>query len=195
MEKELAAFRGKISQIPPAVSAKKIGGTPAYRLVRQKIAVEMKPVEVEIYLLEILDCAGADLAIRMHSSAGTYVRSIAHDLGQALGCGAFLRTLRRVSAGGFDLNMSRTLDQLTVLAEAGNLSEALIPCADLLPEFPSELVDDTTAGFIRQGRDFRVSPFRPEPDAKFVKAVSYEGDLVAIGEAVLPHLYHPVLVL
>ncbi len=195
MELELASFRGKISQVPPAVSAKKIGGTPAYRLARQNIAVEMKPVDVEIFSLEILDCAGADLTIRVHSSTGTYIRSIAHDLGQVLGCGAFLSRLRRVSAGGFDLSMARTLDQLTALAEAGNLAEALIRCADLLPEFPSELVDDSTAGFIRQGRDFRVSPFRSEPDAKFVKAVSYEGDLVAIGEAVLPHLYHPVLVL
>ncbi|MEO8127292.1 MAG: tRNA pseudouridine(55) synthase TruB [Bryobacteraceae bacterium] len=195
METELASFRGKITQIPPAISAKKIGGTPAYRLARQKITVEMKPVEVEIYLLEMLDCSGADLTIRMHSSTGTYVRSIAHDLGQKLGCGAFLRTLRRVSAGGFDLTMSRTLEELGALADAGNLAEALIPCAELLPEFPRELVDDTTAGFIRQGRDFRVSPFRSEPEAKFVKAVSYGGDLVAIGEAVLPHLYHPVLVL
>lgn len=195
MEVELGSFRGKISQVPPAVSAKKIGGTPAYRLVRQNIPVEMKPVNVEIFSLEILDCIGADLTIRVHSSSGTYIRSIAHDLGQVLGCGAFLSRLRRVSAGGFDLSMARTLDQLGALAEAGNLAEALIPCAALLPEFPSELVDDLTAGFIRQGRDFRVSPFRSEPDAKFVKAVSYEGDLVAIGQAVLPHLYHPVLVL
>lgn len=195
MEVELGSFRGKISQVPPAVSAKKIGGTPAYRLVRQNIPVEMKPVNVEIFSLEILDCIGADLTIRVHSSSGTYIRSIAHDLGQVVGCGAFLSRLRRVSAGGFDLSMARTLDQLGALAEAGNLAEALIPCAALLPEFPSELVDDLTAGFIRQGRDFRVSPFRSEPDAKFVKAVSYEGDLVAIGQAVLPHLYHPVLVL
>ncbi len=195
MERELASFRGKISQVPPAVSAKKIGGTPAYQLARQNIVVEMKPVEVEIYSLEMLDCTGADLTIRVHCSTGTYIRSIAHDLGQVLGCGAFLKLLRRTSAGGFDISMARTLDQLGVLAETGNLTDALIPCADLLPEFPSELVDDSTVTFIRQGRDFRVSPFRPAPDARFVKAVSEEGDLVAIGEAKLPHLYHPVLVL
>jgi tRNA pseudouridine55 synthase len=195
LEVELASFRGKISQVPPAVSAKKIGGTPAYRLARQNIVVEMKPVEVEIYSLEMLDCTGADLAVRVHCAAGTYIRSIAHDLGQALGCGAFLSTLRRTSSGGFDLTMARTLDQLGALAEAGNLAEAVIPCAELLPEFPSEFVDASTVGTIRQGRDFRVSPFRPDPDARFVKAVSHEGDLVAIGEAKLPHLYHPVLVL
>jgi tRNA pseudouridine55 synthase len=195
MEAELASFRGKISQVPPAVSAKKIAGTPAYRLARQNIAVEMKPVEVEIYSLEILDCTGADLTTRVHCSTGTYIRSIAHDLGQVLGCGAFLSRLRRTSSGGFDLSMARTLDQLGALSQGGTLAEALIPCAELLPEFPSELVDESTAGFIRQGRDFRVSPFRPSPESRFVKAVSHEGDLVAIGEAKLPHLYHPVLVL
>jgi tRNA pseudouridine55 synthase len=195
VEQEFKSFRGKIQQVPPAVSAKKIAGTPAYRLARQNIVVEMKPVEVEIYSLEMLECAGADLHIRVHCSTGTYIRSIAHDLGQVLGSGAFLKRLRRISAGGFDLSMARTLDELGELAGAGKLSEAVIPCAELLPEFPSELVDESTVIFIRQGRDFRVSPFRPAPDARFVKAVSHEGDLVAIGEAKLPHLYHPVLVL
>src|SRR6185295_9277322 len=71
VERHLDAFRGKIQQVPPAVSAKKIGGTPAYRLARQNIVVEMKPVEVEIYSLEMLDCAGAELTIRVHCSTGT----------------------------------------------------------------------------------------------------------------------------
>jgi tRNA pseudouridine55 synthase len=71
----------------------------------------------------------------------------------------------------------------------------LIPAAQLLPQFPSEIVDSITAGQIRNGRDFRVSPFQARHGARFVKAVSVKGDLVAIGEARLPHLYHPVLVL
>ena len=88
--------------------------------------------------------------------------------------------------------MARTLDQLAEIAAAGRIAEALIPAASLLPEFPAEYVDDITAGFIRQGRDFRVSPFRALHDAKFVKAVTATGDLVAIGEARLPHVYHPI---
>ncbi len=195
VDSELAKFRGTISQIPPAISAKKIAGTPAYRLARNNIPVEMKAVEVEIFSLEVMDFRTSEFEIRVHCSAGTYIRSIAHDLGQALGCGAFLSRLRRVSVGGFDAGMAHTLDRLGELAQAGNLAEATIPCADLLPEFPSEYVDDFTIGFIRQGRDFRVSPFRALPDSRFVKAVSPQGDLVAIGEAKLPHLYHPVLVL
>ena len=112
-------------------------------------------------------------------------------LGRFLGLGAFLKRLRRTASGGFDLQMSRTLDELAVLSEEGRISEALIPAADLLPEFPSEHVDAATAGFIRQGRDFRVSPFRVAA-VRYVKAVSQEGELLAIGEAKLPNLYHPI---
>jgi tRNA pseudouridine55 synthase len=75
------------------------------------------------------------------------------------------------------------------------LNEALISASNLLPEFPSVIVDDTTAGQVRQGRDFPVSPFRAGPAARYVKAISTGGQLVAIGEAKLPHIYHPVVVL
>jgi tRNA pseudouridine55 synthase len=81
------------------------------------------------------------------------------------------------------------------MAAEGRLEEALVPAAQLLPEFPAEMVDAITVGQIRNGRDFRVSPFRPQPGSRFVKALNAEGDLIAIGEARLPHLYHPVLVL
>ena len=82
-----------------------------------------------------------------------------------------------------------------MLAADQRLSEALIPAAQLLPEFPSEMVDQITAGQIRNGRDFRVSPFQAREGTRYVKAVTPQGELVAIGEARLPHLYHPVLVL
>jgi tRNA pseudouridine55 synthase len=87
------------------------------------------------------------------------------------------------------------LEQLAILAEGGHFDQAVIPAAQLLPEFPAEMVDTLTAGQIRNGRDFRVSPFHVRPSGRFVKAVTPEGQLVAIGEARLPHLYHPVLVL
>ena len=195
VRRELLRFVGKIPQIPPAVSAKKIAGTPAYKLARKNVEFELKPVEVEIYSIDLLGCERADVRIRVHCGAGTYVRTIAHDLGQLLGTGAYLAELRRTEAGGFDLPMARTLEQLAELAAAGSLSESLIPAAQLLPEFPSERVDASTAGFIRQGRDFRISPFRAASGAKYVKAVGEDGELVAIGEVRLPNLYHPVLVL
>ena len=195
LEQHLNAFRGTIMQTPPPVSAKKIGGTRAYKLARQNVAVELPPVQVEVFSIELLRCESPDIDLRVTCSAGTYMRSIAHDLGRRLGCGAFLARLRRTRSGDFTADDAKTLDQLIELSENGRLCEALIPAAKLLPEFPTEVVDALTAGFIRQGRDFRVSPFRNLGGARFVKAVASNGDLIAIGEAQLPHLYHPVLVL
>lgn len=195
IEDLLKQFQGLVSQVPPPVSAKKIQGTPAYKLARRNIQVNLEPVSVEIYSIDLLSCEESEIDIRVHCSTGTYLRSIAHDLGKALGTGAHLKRLRRTASGGFDLQMARNLEQLAELSEEGRIGEALIPAAELLPEFPSELVDAATAGFIRQGRDFRVSPFRPSGSSKYIKAVSQEGELLAIGEAKLPNVYHPVLVL
>ena len=195
LECALRKFRGKFLQTPPPVSAKKVGGTPAYKLARKQIAVELEPVEVNVDVLELRDMNGPVARIAVHCSSGTYVRSIAHDLGQQLGCGAFVDQLRRTGSGEFIEAQSRTLDELTALAASGRLRDALIPAAQLLPDFPNALVDTVTVGNIRQGKDFRLSPFRAQPGAKFVKALSEDGDLIAIGEARLPHLYHPVLVL
>jgi tRNA pseudouridine55 synthase len=190
----LNRFRGILEQVPPPVSAKKIGGTPAYKLVRQNKPVELKPVQVHVYALDLLAVEGAEASVRVHCSSGTYLRSIAHEAGQAMGCGAHLKALRRTAAGDFTLDQARTLEQLAELAAAGNLAQALVPAAKLLPQIPNEPVDLTTAGQIRQGRDFRVSPFRVRTGSKYVKAISPEGDLLAIGEARLPNLYHPILV-
>jgi tRNA pseudouridine55 synthase len=195
LEEAFAPFRGRFDQVPPPVSAKKVGGRPAYKLARNQEAVELKPVPVEVYALEVLLVEGCEAEIRVHCSAGTYLRAIAHEAGQVLGCGAFLKSLRRIASGDFHIDGAHTLDELAALAEQNRLCEALIPTAQLLPEFPSEIVDPITAGQIRNGRDFRVSAFQARHGARFVKAVTARGDLVAIGEARLPHLYHPVLVL
>jgi len=195
LEKSLAPFRGPLSQVPPPVSAKKIGGKPAYELARKNLPVELEPVDVEVYELGILGIDGCEATVRVRCSAGTYLRSIAHEAGQAMGCGAFLKTLRRTASGDFKIEMARTLDALGELSAEGRLQEALIQAAQLLPEFPLEMVDSITAGQIRNGRDFRVSPFQTKKGARFVKAVTAHGELIAIGEARLPHLYHPVLVL
>ena len=195
LETALDAFRGKFLQTPPAVSAKKIGGRKAYELARKHLPVDLKPVDVEVFALEVLSIEGGEAAVRVHCSSGTYLRSIAHDAGQALGCGAHLRSLRRIASGDFTVENARTLEALAKLSEEGRLSEALIPMASLLPQFPSEQVDALTVGQIRNGRAFRVSPFLVRETARYVKAVTAGGELVAIGEARMPHLYHPVLVL
>ena len=195
IEELLTEFRGRIQQVPPPISAKKIAGVPAYKLARKNMEVNLKPVDVEIRELELLACEGNEAEIRVHCTGGTYVRSIAHDLGVRMGCGAHLLNLRRTASGHFQIGMARKLEELQALSSEHRLEEAIIRGAELLPEFPAERVDAITAGQIRQGRDFRISPFRAGAGAPYVKAVGSDGDLIAIGEARLPHVYHPILVL
>jgi tRNA pseudouridine55 synthase len=191
-------FRGTFLQMPPAVSAKKIGGRRAYELARKNLPVELTAVEVTVTSLDILEILDQHrVRIRLRCSAGTYVRSIAHEAGQALGCGAFLQQLCRTASGDFHLDQARTLEELAALSAEDRFQEAVIPAGGLLPQFPIEIVDSITAAQIRQGRNFRVSPFlvRAEAgDANPVKAVTAQGELVAIGAPVLPHVYHPILV-
>jgi tRNA pseudouridine55 synthase len=195
LETALARFRGSFLQTPPPFSAKKVAGTPAYRLARKGTPVELRPVQVQVFGLDLLEFDGPTARIRLRCSAGTYLRGIAHDVGRELGCGAFLTALRRIAAAEFTESQAFTLEALADLARAGSLAEALIPAVRVLPEFPNALVDTVTAGQIRHGKDFRLSPFVERSGSRYVKAVSPEGDLIAIGEAVLPHVYHPILVL
>jgi tRNA pseudouridine55 synthase len=195
IEERLERFRGKFMQTPPPVSAKKVGGVAAYKLARQKREFTLAPVEVQVYELKLLSVEGTEARIRCHCSAGTYLRSIAHELGVELGCGAHLKELRRTASGDFSIDQARTLDELAELAAAGRLAEVLVPAAQLLPQFPSQFVDELAEGRIRQGRDFAVSPFRSGRESRYVKAVSRAGQLVAVGEMKLPNVCHPIIVL
>ena len=195
LERRLDAFRGEILQTPPPVSAKKVDGKRAYELARKNIAVELEPVKVHVYELTVLAVEGPLVRLRAHCSGGTYMRSIAHDLGLALGCGAHLEELRRTASGEFEIGQAQTMEQLERLAADDRLLDAIVPSSKLLPGFPSVFVDDLTARLVRNGRNFPASPFRSQPASKYVKAVTRTGELVAIGEAVLPNLYHPVVVL
>lgn len=191
----LDEFRGKFLQTPPPVSAKKIKGVPAYKLARQNIEVDLKPVEVEVKQLDVHSLNGNKLTILVSCTAGTYIRSIAHDLGKRLGCGGLLSALRRTRAGDYSVDQAKTLDALAVLGSANRLTEALIPIAQMLPEVPAEYFDSVVETHIRQGREFRTSPFVVTPGAPLVKALSRSGDLIAIGELKIPNLYHPGTVL
>ena len=195
LEHHLESFRGELLQTPPPVSAKHIGGRRAYELARNSVEVVLEPVKVQIFELTLLETGGPTARLRIHCSGGTYVRSIAHELGVLLGCGAHLDQLRRLASGEFEIAQARTIEQLEALAAEGRLDEALVPAAQLLPAFPAVFVDDLTAAQIRNGRNFPASPFRAQAGARHVKAITREGTLVAIGEAVLPNLYHPFVVL
>jgi tRNA pseudouridine55 synthase len=194
LEQVAARFRGSFAQTPPPVSAKKIGGVPAYKLARRNAPVELAPVTVTVEELVFLEVAGSEARIRVRCSSGTYVRSLAHDLGVLYGCGAHLAGLRRTRSGSFDLSAAHPIAGLESLAAEGRLAEAVIPAAQLLPEIPAEILDPAAAAQVRHGRDFRGSPFRPR-GSEYLKAVTPQGELVAIGKEVLPNLYHPLVVL
>lgn len=191
----LATMRGEIQQTPPPVSAKKINGVPAYKLARKNETVELAPCRVSIRELELREIDGDRAKIFVRCSAGAYVRTIAHELGLALGCGAHIDQLVRTASGPFHIGQAHTLGNLQKLKDEGRLDEALVRLPDLLPQFPNVFVDDITTRHIRQGRDFNVSPFRINAGTEYVKAIGPDQSLVAIGQIVLPHFYHPVVVL
>lgn len=194
LEPLLNEFRGKFKQAPPPVSAKKVDGVPAYKLARRNKPVELDPVEVEVYELALLGLDGPRAQIRVCCSAGTYMRSLAHDLGIRLGHGAHVESLRRTAMGEFTIDQARTLDGLAALRSEDRLEEALTTPDQLLPEMPIERVDEVTAAHIAHGRDFRVSAFGNGKGSKRIKAVNRDGKLVAIAEAKMPLLYHPIIV-
>jgi tRNA pseudouridine55 synthase len=195
LEALLEPLRGEIEQVPPPVSAKKIGGVPAYKLARKNIAVDLVPVRIRVHELTLRSLAGDRASIFVRCSTGTYIRSIAHDLGVALGCGAHIEELVRTSSGPFRLEDAFTLERLQALREEGRLAEAVLPLPVLLPHFPSVFVDDITALHIRQGRNFSASPFRVQQGTEHVKAIGPDGSVLAIGRIVLPNIYHPDVVL
>lgn len=195
LEALLEPSRGEFLQTPPPVSAKKVAGKRAYQLARQSAPPELAPVPVHIYKLVVLGVEGSRVRLRAHCSGGTYMRSIAHDLGRRMGCGAHIEELRRLASGEFEIAQARTIAQLAELAREERLVDALVPAAQMLPGLTSVLVDERTASAIRNGRNFPASPFRSEPASRLVKAVTRHGEVVAIGESVLPNLYHPVVVL
>jgi tRNA pseudouridine55 synthase len=195
IEAALPNFRGPIEQMPPQYSAKKVGGVAAYASARKNITVELQPIQIEVFELRLDGYNAPDLKVHVRCSSGTYIRSLAHDLGKILGSGAHLQELRRTVSGDFTIEQSHELPDLQQLSNENRLQEALLPASELLPEFPAVFVDAETEGFIRQGRDFHVSPFRQSPEAQFVKAMTRDNQLLAIGEATIPHMYHPVLVL
>lgn len=189
------SFRGKFRQTPPPVSAKKIKGVPAYKLARKQEPVELAPVEVGVEELIIHQVDNETIKLTVRCSAGTYIRGIAHDLGQKLGCGAILTSLRRTASGEFHISNASTISELEELASAGRLETAVIPSAKLLSAFPSAFVDETEQAHIRQGREFRTSPFVVPVGSPFVKAISFSGELISIGQLKFANVYHPMIVL
>lgn len=208
LELVAAKFRGLIEQIPPPFSAKKIKGVPAYKLARKHQEVILKPVQVEIKELQFI-LVGKDRAqFRAQVASGTYMRSVAHDMGQLLGCGAHLEALRRTAVSEFRLDEAYTLEELGQAAAnsdgeptpsslcgrftAEDLDKYFVHPRKLLPEFPSVTADEATAARIRAGRTVNL----PELSrARQVKVFLGQSNLIAIATRVAGSLFHPRIVL
>jgi len=188
-------FVGTIHQTPPSFSAKKIKGVPAYKLARKHQEVTLKPVQVEIKEFEILSLENDQAGFRARVASGTYIRSIAHEMGQQVGCGAHLASLRRTLLGEFDLAEAHTLDHLTAAAKGDppdSLSAMFIHPRRLLPKFPCVTATEETAAHIRGGRPVNL----PElSQARQVKVFVGQGELIAIATRIAGTLFHPKIVL
>lgn len=148
LELALVRFRGPIRQVPPMFSALKRDGKPLYHLARQGIEVEREARAVTIHELSLLDFSGDRCRLRVACSKGTYIRSLAEDLGKALGCGAHLTALRRVAVGALDVAAAVPLDQLAALSEDARETWLLAPDT-LLQSLPSlDLDDDASERFV-----------------------------------------------
>jgi tRNA pseudouridine55 synthase len=189
---EAARFLGTIEQTPPPFSAKKVDGKPAYKLARAGKAPELKPVliTVDAFTIESVNGDRAEFAMRI--SAGGYVRSIAHGMGQGLGCGAHLASLRRTQAGPFTLDEALRLEDVEALMAEGRLEERMAHPRTLLPEMPGVTADEQTVGRVRNGMQVNLPEYS---GAALVKVFAGQRELVAIGKRVAGTLFQPFVVL
>jgi tRNA pseudouridine55 synthase len=192
LKKLALRFAGIIEQMPPPFSAKKIKGVPAYKMARKQQDVVLKPVQVEIKEFEILSAEVDRASFRARVGSGTYVRSIAHELGHLMGCGAHLQSLRRTRVGEFDLSQAHTLDDLDAACKAGSDEGMFIHPRQLLPEFPCVSVNEDVAAMIRNGRAVNL----PElSQARQVKVFIGQRELIAVANRIAGTLFHPKIVL
>ncbi len=188
-----AHFRGRMQQLPPPFSAKKIKGVPAYKLARRKVEVELKPVEVEIEEFVIESLAAERACFRAVVSAGTYIRAIAHELGQRLGCGAHLSALRRTRCGEFHVEEAHSLDDIARrMAVGAGLGDYLIHPRLILPQMPAVTAPPEAAARIRNGNAVNL----PEmSEARLIKVFANQSDLLAIASRIAGTLFQPKVVL
>jgi tRNA pseudouridine55 synthase len=183
-------FHGEMEQMPPPYSAKKIEGTPAYKLARAGKPVALKTAKIRITHFEISGIAGAEASFAMSISAGGYVRAVAHAMGQDLGCGAHLSRLQRTQAGVFTIDEAHTLEELEMLT--GNfeaIEELCVHPRMLLPEMPAVTGDAMALGRLRNGAQANLPEFSRAP---LVKVFAGQRELVGIAKRVAGTLFQPV---
>jgi tRNA pseudouridine55 synthase len=213
IERLAAARVGSFPQMPPPYSAKKIHGRPAHELARKKKPVELKSVDIEVYDFRVNEVSGSVAKFSIECASGTYIRSLAHDMGAALGCGAHLAEIVRTAVGEFTLDQAVKLEDLERAAALGELARYVIPLERLLPELPSVTVQPALEKQVRHGSKFNVQiaqiqPGRVSPaqgataelnsgewKPARLRVFSHQERLIAIAEAVVPRTYQPIVVL
>ena len=204
LERVFRDFTGCVMQTPPSYSAKRIGGVRAYKLARAQKPAELSHVRVEIYALQLLALEGDDVHFAVECAGGTYVRALAHDIGQRIGCPAHLASLRRTNVAEFREGQALSLEKLKQVTEAGNVANAIIPMEALLPDCPELVVRKREERGVRHGQAFELAQMlRPErgsrsdqlPPMTLLKIMNPDRRLIAIARHVQGAVYHPDVVL
>lgn len=202
LEKLFQEFTGRHLQTPPSYSAKRIGGKRAYDLARQNKPVHLSPVEVDVYALELLSFGGPNASFAVECSGGTYVRSLAHDIGQRLGCGAHLDGLRRTAVAEFTLDKSVTLEALEESVREQELGKCIVPPEALLPDCPELIVRGREEKSVRHGHSFELAQTERfgrgtgrVQAISLLKIMNPDRRLIAVARHVTGSIYHPDLVL
>jgi tRNA pseudouridine55 synthase len=177
-EEALTTFVGEIEQIPPPYSAVKVKGKKAYEMAREGEEVDLAPRKIKVYSLELLEWAPPEVVVDVYCSSGTYVRSLAHDLGEKLGCGAHLVGLRRTKSGRFTLRDAVPLRKLRDAFDTGNWYQFLIPAAEALSDWTSLELSHEQVESVRHGHRIQVDTTMGE----WIRGISEQGELVALME-------------
>lgn len=187
IEAALERFRGPQLQIPPMYSAVKVAGKRLYELARAGEVVEREPRQVTVHALELIDFSEKELTLQVRCSKGFFVRTLAFDLGRALGCGAHLKALRRTHTGPFSLSQAVPLERLVTVAEAGRealvseVTARLVSLSDALVDLPEVRVTPAQADRVRHGFPLELPAPAPAPRGR-VRVVDAAGELLAIAE-------------
>lgn len=180
-------FKGAIDQQPPVFSALKYKGKPLYQLARSGRPVQKPPRRVHVYELDIHRIEPPAVAFTVRCSAGTYIRTLCHDIGRVLGCGGHLKALRRTESSGFPLEQALTLDEAAAEAKTDRLARHVVPMAAALPWMPSWVADEETTRKIRHGRQlsaedlgFPANLARGEERSGYFKVIDGDHRLIAV---------------
>jgi len=213
LESMMVSLTGRFLQMPPAFSAKKIHGRPAHELARKHKPVELTAVEVEVFEFTLDQIEGSLASFTIECAAGTYVRSLAQEMGSKLGCGAHLAGISRTAVGEFSLDQAISLEEFERTASAGQAADFISPLGRLLQELPRVSVQPMIEKRVRHGSRFQVSLAQIQPGRREIsqggiaeldagewkparlRVFNEQDQIIAIAEAVVPRTYQPVLVL